>query len=219
MFLAGERCDPSTLEWAQQQVKVPVIDNYWQTETGWPMCINPRKDGFTLPVKPGSAGVAVPGWDLRVLGADSQPLPAGQVDRRCYRCGVTGAQMGDVVATLPLPPGAATTLWNNDARYVKAYLSQHKGFYATADAGFMVGPETVSVPAPRAAQDEDGYLYVMSRTDDVINVAGHRLSTGEMEEIVARHADVCETRAPGCGSMWCRWSTPSRATCPCASSC
>jgi len=167
LFLAGERCDPDTLHWAEQRLGVPVIDHWWQTETGWPIGANCLGLGM-LPVKPGSCARAVPGYDVRVLGADGREVPAGQT--------------GSLVLKLPLPPGCLPTLWNNDAGYVQAYLSVYPGYYLTADAGY---------------KDADGYLWVMSRTDDIINVAGHRLSTGAMEEVLASHPDVAECAVVG----------------------
>ncbi len=167
LFLAGERCDPDTLHWAEQRLGVPVIDHWWQTETGWPIGANCLGLGM-LPVKPGSCARAVPGYDVRVLGADGHEVPAGQT--------------GSVVIKLPLPPGCLPTLWNNDAGYVQAYLSVYPGYYLTADAGY---------------KDADGYLWVMGRTDDIINVAGHRLSTGAMEEVLASHPDVAECAVVG----------------------
>jgi propionyl-CoA synthetase len=167
LFLAGERCDPDTLLWAQAKLEVPVIDHWWQTETGWPMAANCVGLGM-LPVKPGSPTKAVPGYDIRVLGEDGREAPAGQI--------------GSVVVKLPLPPGCLPTLWNNDAGFERSYLSQHRGYYLTADAGY---------------RDEDGYLYIMSRIDDIINVAGHRLSTGAMEEVLAGHPDVAECAVVG----------------------
>ncbi len=167
LFLAGERCDPDTLHWAERVLGVPVIDHWWQTETGWPIVANPM--GIeALPVKPGSPTVAVPGWDVRVLDT------AG---REC-----DPEQIGNLVVKLPLPPGALPTLYNDDDRFVEAYLAEYPGYYVTADAGY---------------KDEDGYVYVMSRTDDVINVAGHRLSTGAIEEVVASHPDVAECAVIG----------------------
>src|SRR2546422_461907 len=166
-FLAGERCDPDTLHWAEQQLGVPVIDHWWQTETGWPIgvnCVGLRM----LPVKPGSCAKAVPGYDVRVLGEDGHELPAGET--------------GNIVIRLPLPPGCLPTLWNNDEGYVRSYMSRYPGYYLTADAGY---------------KDEDGYLWVMGRTDDIINVAGHRLSTGAMEEVLASHPDVAECAVVG----------------------
>jgi propionyl-CoA synthetase len=162
LFLAGERCDPETLRWGSEQLGVPVIDHWWQTETGWPVGANCMGLGM-LPVKPGSCGKAVPGYDVRVLGEDGREVPAGQI--------------GNVAIKLPLPPGCLPTLWNNDAGFVRSYLEAYSGYYATADAGF---------------RDEDGYLWIMSRTDDIINVAGHRLSTGGMEEVLASHPAVAE---------------------------
>ena len=167
LFLAGERCDPDTLLWAGQRLGVPVIDHWWQTETGWPVGANCAGLGL-LPVKPGSCGKAVPGYDVRVLEDDGREAPAGQT--------------GNIVIKLPLPPGCLPTLWNNDAGYRECYLSAYTGYYKTADAGY---------------KDEDGYLWIMSRTDDVINVAGHRLSTGALEEVLAAHADVAECAVVG----------------------
>jgi propionyl-CoA synthetase len=167
LFLAGERCDPPTLEWAERQLGVPVIDHWWQTETGWAVGCNCVGLGL-LPVKPGSCSVAVPGWDVRVLddeGNETRP-----------------DQSGNVVMRLPLAPGATPTLWNNDQGFRDSYLTAYPGYYLTADAGY---------------KDEDGYLWIMSRTDDVINVAGHRLSTGQMEEVLAAHPDVAECAVVG----------------------
>ena len=167
LFLAGERSDPDTLKWAEQKLGVPVIDHWWQTETGWAICANCL--GIEqLPVKHGSPTVAVPGWDVRV------------VDEACRELKPSTA--GALVVKLPLPPGSLPTLWNDDERFVSSYLSEFPGFYKTADAGYI---------------DEDGYVYVMSRTDDIINVAGHRLSTGGMEEVVAAHPDVAECAVIG----------------------
>ncbi|MDH3248309.1 MAG: AMP-binding protein, partial [Acidimicrobiia bacterium] len=167
LFLAGERCDPDTLAWAEERLGVPVIDHWWQTETGWPMAANPM--GIEqLPVKPGSPTVAVPGYDIQVLDEDGDELPAGEI--------------GAIAVKLPLPPGTLPTLWNADERYVDSYLSRYPGYYLTADAGY---------------KDEDGYLAIMSRIDDIINVAGHRLSTGAMEEILASHPDVAECAVVG----------------------
>jgi propionyl-CoA synthetase len=162
LFLAGERSDPATLEWAERMLRVPVIDHWWQTETGWPIAAN-CLGLHRFPVKHGSPARPVPGWDVQVLGEDQSPLPAGKV--------------GTLALRLPLPPGSLLTLWNADQRYIDAYLTAFPGYYTTADAGFV---------------DEDGYVYVMSRTDDVINVAGHRLSTGAIEEVLAAHPDVAE---------------------------
>jgi len=167
LFLAGERCDPDTLHWAEQRLGVPVIDHWWQTETGWPIGANCLGLGV-IPVKPGSCARAVPGYDVRVLGPDGGEVPAGQT--------------GSLVLKLPLPPGCLPTLWDNDAGFVQSYLSQYPGYYLTADAGY---------------KDADGYLWVMSRTDDIINVAGHRLSTGAMEEVLASHPDVAECAVVG----------------------
>jgi propionyl-CoA synthetase len=166
-FLAGERCDPDTLHWAEHQLGVPVIDHWWQTETGWPIGVNCVGLGM-LPVKPGSCAKPVAGYDVRVLGEDGQELAAGET--------------GNIAIRLPLPPGCLPTLWHNDAGYVQAYLSRYSGYYLTADAGY---------------KDADGYLWVMGRTDDIINVAGHRLSTGAMEEVLASHPDVAECAVVG----------------------
>jgi propionyl-CoA synthetase len=167
LFLAGERTDPDTLTWAEDLLGVPVIDHWWQTETGWPIVANPM-GVEPLPVKPGSPTVAMPGYRVEVVDEHSSPVPAGQE--------------GAIVIGLPLPPGTLTTLWNDDERYIESYLSQHPGFYVTGDGGYL---------------DDDGYLFVMGRTDDVINVAGHRLSTGAMEEVVATHPDVAECAVIG----------------------
>jgi propionyl-CoA synthetase len=167
LFLAGERCDPATLLWAQKHLGVPVIDHWWQTETGWPVganCIGLE----LLPVKPGSCTKAVPGYDVRVLDEAGRELPAGE--------------SGNVAIKLPLPPGSLPTLWNNDAGYREAYLNALPGYYATADAGY---------------KDAEGYLWIMGRTDDIINVAGHRLSTGGIEEVIASHPDVAECAVVG----------------------
>jgi propionyl-CoA synthetase len=167
LFLAGERCDPETLRWAEEKLEVPVIDHWWQTETGWPIaanCLGIER----LPVVPGSPTRAVPGWDVRVVGEDGEELPSGEI--------------GALVVKLPMPPGASPTLWNADERFREVYLSAFPGYYQTADAGY---------------RDEDGYLFVMSRTDDIINVAGHRLSTGAIEEVLAAHPDVAEAAVIG----------------------
>src|SRR5436190_590391 len=166
-FLAGERCDPDTLHWAEQQLGVPVIDHWWQTETGWSIGVNCMGLGM-LPVKPGSCAKPVAGYDVRVLDEDGKEVAAG----------VTG----NIVIRLPLPPGCLPTLWKNDDGYVRSYLSRYPGYYLTADAGY---------------KDADGYLWVMGRTDDIINVAGHRLSTGAMEEVLAAHRDVAECAVVG----------------------
>jgi propionyl-CoA synthetase len=167
LFLAGERCDPDTLHWAEDHLKVPVIDHWWQTETGWPICANCL--GIEpLKVKAGSPSKPVPGMDVRVVDPDNREMKPGEI--------------GALVVKLPLPPGTFLTLWNADERFVDSYLSQFPGYYTTADAGYV---------------DEDGYVYVMSRTDDIINVAGHRLSTGSMEEVLASHPDVAECAVVG----------------------
>jgi propionyl-CoA synthetase len=167
LFLAGERCDPDTLHWAEERLGVPVIDHWWQTETGWPIAANCVGLGM-LPVKAGSPTKAVPGYDVRVLSEDNKEMPAGQI--------------GSIAIRLPMPPGCLPTLWNNDAGYETSYLTKHPGYYLTGDAGY---------------QDDDGYLYIMSRVDDIINVAGHRLSTGAMEEVLAGHPDVAECAVVG----------------------
>ncbi len=167
LFLAGERLDPDTLTWAENSLKVPVIDHWWQTETGWAIaanCVGIEQ----FKVKPGSPTKAVPGWRLDVLGENGQSMPAGEI--------------GAIVAKLPLPPGTLPTLWQNDQRYKDAYLSEFDGYYETSDAGYI---------------DQDGYVFVMARTDDIINVAGHRLSTGAMEEVIAAHPDVAECAVMG----------------------
>jgi len=167
LFLAGERCDPDTLHWAEQRLGVPVIDHWWQTETGWPIVSN-QLGLEPMPVKAGSPTMPVPGWDVRVLDEAGMEMPDGTI--------------GSIVAKLPLPPGTLPTLWNNDDGYRKAYLDTFPGFYLTADAGY---------------RDEDGYFWIMSRIDDIINVAGHRLSTGAMEEVVAAHPSVAECAVIG----------------------
>ena len=167
LFLAGERCDPDTLLWARERLGVPVIDHWWQTETGWPIGANCVGLGM-LPVKPGSPTKAVPGYDVRVLDEDGHVRQAGEV--------------GSIVIRLPLPPGCFPTLWHNDAGFEQSYLSRYPGYYLTGDAGY---------------RDEEGYLYVMSRVDHIINVAGHRLSTGAMEEVLAGHPDVAECAVVG----------------------
>lgn len=167
LFLAGERADPDTLEWAEAMVHLPVIDHWWQTELGWPALATCFGYGETE-TKHGSAGRPVPGFDIQIVDEANQELGANET--------------GDIVVKLPLPPGSLPTLWQNDESYVESYLSQHDGYYHTGDAGYI---------------DEDGYVYVMSRTDDIINVAGHRLSTGAMEEVIAGHPDVAESAVLG----------------------
>jgi len=167
LFLAGERTDPDTLSWAENSLKIPVIDHWWQTETGWAIaanCVGIEQ----FEVKPGSPTKAAPGWNMAVLDGDGKPVEKGDI--------------GAIVAKLPLPPGTLPTLWKNDERYVSAYLSVFPGYYETSDAGYI---------------DEDGYIFVMARTDDIINVAGHRLSTGGMEEVIAGHPDVAECAVMG----------------------
>jgi propionyl-CoA synthetase len=167
LFLAGERCDPETLRWAEEKLAVPVIDHWWQTETGWPIaanCLGIER----LPVVPGSATRPVPGWDVRVMDRNGHELPSGEI--------------GALVVKLPMPPGSSPTLWNADARFRDAYLTAYPGHHETADAGYL---------------DEHGYVFVMARTDDIINVAGHRLSTGALEEVLASHPDVAECAVIG----------------------
>ena len=167
LYLAGERCDPDTLHWAENQLNVPVIDHWWQTESGWPMAANPM-GVEQLEVKAGSPTKAVPGYDIRVLDDEGREVPRGQ--------------SGNIMVKLPLPPGNLSTLWGARQRFYDAYLSAFDGYYLTGDAGVM---------------DEEGYLWVMSRIDDVINVAGHRLSTGALEEALASDADVAECAVIG----------------------
>ena len=167
LFLAGERLDPDTYHWSTKVLGVPVIDNWWQTETGWPIAANPR--GLeALPLKEGSPSVAVPGYDVQILDGTGNQVSAGTE--------------GSIVIKLPLPPGTLPTLWNADERYVNGYLSAYPGYYTTGDGGYI---------------DDDGYLYVLGRTDDVINVAGHRLSTGTIEAAVATHPAVAECAVIG----------------------
>src|SRR3954465_3198944 len=167
LFLAGERADPPTVEWAEAQLKVPVIDHGGQTETGWVIAGNPMGLGM-LPVKHGSPTVPMPGYQVDVVDEAAKPLPAGT--------------MGSIVIKLPMPPACLPTLWEQDERCKEAYFHEFPGYYKTSDAGY---------------KDEDGYVYVMGRTDDIINVAGHRLSTGGMEEILASHPDVAECAVLG----------------------
>jgi propionyl-CoA synthetase len=167
LYLAGERADPDTIHWAEDRLNVPVIDHWWQTETGFSIAANPM--GIEpLPVKIGSPSVAMPGYDVQILGDDGHPMQPGE--------------LGAIVVKLPLPPGTLPTLWNAEDRFISSYLHTFPGFYETGDAGYI---------------DEDGYLYIMARTDDVINVAGHRLSTGAMEEVLAAHEDVAECAVIG----------------------
>jgi propionyl-CoA synthetase len=170
LFMAGERLDPETYRWAHAQLNVPVIDHWWQTETGWPIAANPR--GLEpLPVKAGSATVPAPGYDVRILDSAAEhpeEVPAGHE--------------GAIAIKLPLPPGTLPTLWGDDERYVEGYLSRYEGYYLTGDSGYF---------------DADGYLFIMGRTDDVINVAGHRLSTGSMEAVLAAHPAVAECAVIG----------------------
>jgi len=167
LYLAGERLDPDTYHWARELLAVPVVDHWWQTESGWPIVANPL--GIEpQPSKPGSATKPVPGWDVRVLDESGAQAPPGT--------------NGAVVVRLPLPPGAFPTLWQDEERFVESYLSRYDGYYLSGDGGYV---------------DADGYVYVMGRTDDVINVAGHRLSTGVMEEVLAQHPDVAEAAVIG----------------------
>ena len=167
LFLAGERADPDTIEWARDKLDVPVIDHWWQTETGWTIAGNPMGLG-ALPVKLGSPTVAMPGYDIQVLDDAGHPVARGE--------------LGNIVVKLPLPPSCLPTLWNAEQRFHDAYLVEYPGYYKTSDAGYM---------------DEEGYLFIMARTDDIINVAGHRLSTGGMEEVIAYHPDVAECAVIG----------------------
>ncbi len=167
LFLAGERGDPPTIEWAQGLLGVPVVDHWWQTETGWPICGN-FQGLDPMPVKLGSTAVPSPGWQVEVLDERGHPVKAGEI--------------GALVAKLPMPPGALPTLWNADERFRQAYLQEYPGYYKSGDAGFI---------------DADGYVSVMTRVDDVINVAGHRLSTGQMEEVLGAHPDVAECAVIG----------------------
>ena len=167
LFLAGERADPDTVEWAEKHLEVPVIDHWWQTETGWTIAGNPVGLGM-LPVKYGSPTVPMPGYEIHILDDNNNQVETGEI--------------GALSIKLPLPPSCLPTLWNADERFKEAYLSEYPGYYKTADAGYL---------------DEDGYVYVMARTDDIINVAGHRLSTGGMEEVVASHPDIAECAVIG----------------------
>ena len=167
LFLAGERTDPDTLHWAQQKLQKPVVDHWWQTETGWSIAANCAGFGL-LPIKPGSPTKPTPGWSLEVLNEKCERLPSGEVGALCGK--------------LPMPPGSMVTLWNAPERFMESYFEEFPGYYKTADAGFI---------------DEDGYVFVMSRTDDIINVAGHRLSTGGMEEVLTSHSDVAECAVIG----------------------
>lgn len=167
LFVAGERLDPDTFAWASRVLDRPVVDHWWQTETGWPICANLR--GLEpMPIKAGSPTVPVPGFRVAVVDASGDPVPAGTE--------------GSIVVELPLPPGTLTGLWNDDTRFVESYLSAFDGYYLTGDSGLI---------------DEDGYLTVLGRTDDVINVAGHRLSTGSIEAVVATHPAVAECAVIG----------------------
>lgn len=167
LFLAGERLDPETLKWAEQKLKIPVIDHWWQTETGWPVVANPVGLGL-MPFKPGSPTRVLPGYAIDVVDDAGMPVPHGT--------------LGNIVMKLPLPPGCLPTFWNADERFRENCLEEFPGYYKTADAGII---------------DDDGYIFVMARTDDIINCAGHRLSTGSMEEVCAKHPDVAECAVIG----------------------
>ncbi len=170
LFLAGERLDPATFDWATEKLRLPVVDNWWQTETGWPIAANLRgRANFEpMPIKAGSPSVPIPGFDVQILGVDGQPVPAGSQGAICLK--------------LPLPPGTLPTVWGDDQRYLDNYLSEFGGYYLTGDGGYL---------------DEDGYLYVLGRTDDVMNVAGHRLSSGQLEAALASHPAVAECAVIG----------------------
>lgn len=167
LFLAGERSDPATIEWAQDKLDRPVIDHWWQTELGWAMSGNPVGLG-AFPIKLGSPGKPMPGYDIHVLDDAGHAVPAGT--------------LGNIVCKLPLPPSGFPTLWNAPERFISSYMAEYPGYYATSDAGII---------------DEDGYVFIMARTDDIINVAGHRLSTGSMEEVIASHPDIAECAVVG----------------------
>jgi len=167
LFLAGERCDPDTLKWSEESLKLPVIDHWWQTETGWSIAANPLGKGL-FEIKPGSAGKAMPGWQVDVLDEHGKSVEA--------------SDSGEIVCKLPLPPGSLVTLWNAEDRFKQVYLEDFGGYYKTGDAGYI---------------DDEGYIYVMTRTDDIINVAGHRLSTGAIEEVLASHSDIAECAVTG----------------------
>jgi propionyl-CoA synthetase len=167
LYLAGERADPDTIKWAQRQLNVPVVDHWWQTETGYTIVGNPLGIEY-LPVKLGSPTVPMPGYEVHILDNDGSRKAVGE--------------LGAIAIKLPLPPGTLPTLWNAKKRYIDSYLKTFKGYYETGDAGYV---------------DKDGYVYIMARTDDVINVAGHRLSTGAMEEVLAGHTDVAECAVIG----------------------
>ncbi|MCH9676235.1 MAG: AMP-binding protein, partial [Actinomycetia bacterium] len=167
LFMAGERLDPDTFHWASDRLHVPVVDNWWQTETGWPIASNLRGLDPT-PIKPGSPSKAVPGYEVHILDSNGNQLPA--------------LREGAIAIKLPMPPGTLPTLWGDDQRYIDGYLTEFPGYYSTGDGGYV---------------DEDGYLFIMGRTDDVINVAGHRLSTGEMEAVVGGNQAVAECAVIG----------------------
>jgi propionyl-CoA synthetase len=169
LFLAGERADPDSLKWAERSLNVPVRDHWWQTETGWPICANVVGAEGLIPVKYGSTFRPCVGYDVQIVDETTHAQTPANT-------------LGKIVVKLPLPPGALTTLYKNESRFVKSYLQDVRGYYDTGDAGYI---------------DEDGYVYIMARTDDVINVAGHRLSSGAMEEVIADHPDVAEVAVVG----------------------
>ncbi|MBL0711628.1 MAG: AMP-binding protein, partial [Colwellia sp.] len=171
LYLAGERLDPATYHWLQDKTKLPVVDHWWQTETGWAIASTPFSDEISqtlMPTKAGSAGLSVPGFNVQILDAYGKELPANQ--------------QGTVAIKLPMPPGCLAGIYQDEERFQSSYLSTHKGYYVTGDGGYI---------------DEEGYLFIMGRTDDVINVAGHRLSTGEMEEVLSGHSAVAECAVVG----------------------
>lgn len=167
LFLAGERADPDTINWAETNLQIPIIDNWWQTETGWPICANPLGLEY-LPTKKGSPSVPMPGYELAILDDNNEPMPTNEI--------------GSIVIKRPLPPGCLPSLWDNQDGFLASYMNDFPGYYKTGDAGFI---------------DDDGYLFVMSRTDDIINIAGHRLSTGGMEEVLSGHPDIAECAVIG----------------------
>jgi propionyl-CoA synthetase len=170
IFVAGERCDPPTIEWAEKAFRAPVVDNWWQTETGWPICGNLVGEGV-FPLKRGSCGKPTPGFDVRCIAKSDDGIKFAAPN-----------ETGAIVVSLPLPPGCFTTLWGNDKAFHDKYMAKYPGFYDTGDAGYV---------------DDDGYVHIMSRTDDVLNVAGHRLSSGALEEALCCHDDVAEAAVVG----------------------
>ena len=167
LFLAGERADPDTVLWLENKLNIPIVDHWWQTETGWPIAANPTGIEL-LPIKKGSPTVSLPGYEIDILNDIGEKLSSNE--------------LGSICIKLPLPPSCLPTLWAADDRFIEAYLSKFPGYYETGDAGYI---------------DDDGYIFVMSRTDDVINTAGHRLSTGAMEEVISNHSDVAECAVVG----------------------